>query len=174
MSEPTPPSPIASAGPPAPVGEDGVPNAQVIDGLLDQASVPLAVKASSISLGAAGLLIALVGLQNLTLVHWLGSWVVIPQLLLGVGAFGIVVAAKLVRGRSWTLAAGLASSLSLAAGGVAMFVLSTLSGILTSLGLLALAAGITALILNILGIGAFRRLITARRRLREAGYDLDL
>jgi len=134
----------------------------------------LALKSASIALAGAGLLIALLGLQNLTLIHWTGSYVMVPAALLGLGVAGIGVAAKLVRGRAWTLAAALACSGLLAFAATGFFVLSVMSGLFTLLTLMGLGAGVTAAVLTVLAIGPFRRLIDTRRKLRDHGYDLDL
>ncbi|HZS38925.1 MAG TPA: hypothetical protein VFF06_18960, partial [Polyangia bacterium] len=66
-----------------------------VNALLDEARIPLAIKAASIALGAAGLLVALFGVQNLVLVHWIDVWAVVPYVLIALGVAGIGVAAKL-------------------------------------------------------------------------------
>lgn len=145
-----------------------------VNELLDEARVPLAIKAASIALAAAGLLVGLLGLQNLTLLHWAGAYAFIPASLLLFGVIAIGVAAKLVRARSWSLMAALASAALLALGATGFFMLSTMSGVFTLLAVLGVGAGITALVMTVLAIGPFRRLLATRARLREAGYDLDL
>ena len=145
-----------------------------VNALLDEARIPLAIKAASIALGAAGLLVALFGVQNLVLVHWIDVWAVLPYVLIALGVAGIGVAAKLVRARSWTLAAGLVVSALLAASSAGFFGLSVISGVFGSLSVLAVAASVTALVLTAIAVGPFRRLAATRRKLRDAGYDLDL
>jgi hypothetical protein len=95
-----------------------------VNALLDAAHVPFAVSGAAASLAGAGLVVALLGAQNLTLVTWVGRYALAPWALLVVGATSIVVASKLMHARRWTL--------------VPMLVTAT------------------------------------RRRLRDAGFDLDL
>ncbi|HUS68387.1 MAG TPA: hypothetical protein VMZ28_27825 [Kofleriaceae bacterium] len=145
-----------------------------VNALLDEARIPMAVKAASVALAAAGLVVALLGVQNLTLVRWSGSYVFVPVALLVFGAIGIGVAAKLVRGRAWSLPAAIATAASLTLSAVGFFVLSAMAGLFTALSVLSAGAAVTALVLTLIAVGPFRQLVDTRRRLREAGYDLDL
>jgi hypothetical protein len=145
-----------------------------VNALLDEAAVPFLVKAAAVSLGAAGLLVALVGVQNVTLITWRGSWAFVPWGLVALGAAGIFVAAKLVRGRAWTLGAAVATSILLTLAAVGFFALAVSSGLFASLHILAAGAAVTALVFTVLAIAPFRRLVGVRRQLRTAGYDLDL
>ncbi|HZS37439.1 MAG TPA: hypothetical protein VFF06_11470, partial [Polyangia bacterium] len=62
----------------------------------------------------------------------------------------------------------------LAASSAGFFGLSVISGVFGSLSVLAVAASVTALVLTAIAVGPFRRLAATRRKLRDAGYDLDL
>lgn len=155
------------AAPPAPDTDE-------VNALLDAARVPFAVSAAAVALAAAGLVEALLGLQNLTLVTWVGGWSFLPWLLLVAGAAGIAVAARLMHARRGSLAAGLGAAVVLALGAIGFFVVASLSGVFTPLALLGIGGGITALVLVLLAVRPFGRLAETRRRLRAAGYDLDL
>jgi hypothetical protein len=145
-----------------------------VNALLDEAHIPFLLKAASISLGAAGLLVALVGVQNVTLIQWAGLWQVAPWGLVALGALGIFVAAKLVRGRAWTLPGAVAASIVLVLAGVGFLGLAVSSGLFASLHVMAACAAVTALVFSVLAITPFRKLLAVRRKLRSAGFDLDL
>src|SRR5262252_4244551 len=97
--------------------------------LLDQARIPTAVKGASIALGAGGLLVALVGLQNVVLVHWIGWFALVPIALLAFGVVGIAVAASLVRARAWSLNASLVLAGLLSLGCAGYFAVALVSGV---------------------------------------------
>ena len=145
-----------------------------VNALLDAAHVPFAVSGAAAALAAGGVVIGLVGAQNLTLVTWVGVYALVPWLLVALGAASIVVAAKLMHARRWTLvpALGLSSLNALAA--IGFFVLSSLSGVFSPLGLIAIAGGVVAIVFSALAVGPFRRVTATRQRLKRAGYDLDL
>ena len=105
---------------------------------------------------------------------WIGVWSAVPWALLVVGAAAVGVAAKLMHARRWTLVPALALSVLLTLGAVGFFVLCSSSGVFTPIGLLAIAGGVCAIVFTSLAIGPFRRVAATRRRLREAGFDLDL
>lgn len=153
---------------------DAATDDQAINALLDQAHIPTTVKTAAAALALTGLAAAMLGLQNLTLVQWAGAFVVGPIALLGFGAASIAVAAKLMHARSWSLAAALASSALLSLGCLGFLVLSVLSGVFSSIAVLAAAGAITALVLTLIAAGPFAGLMATRARLRDAGYDLDL
>jgi hypothetical protein len=153
---------------------DGTQESPEVNALLDAARIPLSITAASIALAGAGLVVALVGLQNMTLIRWAGTWKVLPYALLIVGAAGIAVGAKLVRARGWSLSAALVVSSLLALGATFFFMLASMSGLFTLLALIGLGAGITALVMTVLAVGPFRRLRATRVKLRDAGFDLDL
>jgi hypothetical protein len=145
-----------------------------VNALLDEARIPALVKAAAIALAAAGLTVALLGVQNLTLVHWLGAWILLPLSLVAAGALGIGVAARLVRGRRWMVQAALATAGLLIVGTLGFFVVGVLAGVYSLLSMLGFAGGIAALVLAILAVQPFQRLMATRAKLREAGFDLDL
>ena len=145
-----------------------------VNALLDRARIPVAVKGAAIANAGAGLVVALLGVQNLTLVHWLGAWLVLPLALVAVGAAGIVVGAQLVRGRRWTLTAGLAMTALLALGSLGFFVVGELAGVFSFLSVFGFGGGIAAFVLTLLAVKPFRALMDTRARLRDAGFDLDL
>jgi hypothetical protein len=142
--------------------------------LLEAAHVPLSVSAAAAALAAGGVVVGLLGAQNLTLVTWIGIYALVPWLLLALGAAAIVVAAKLMHARRWTLVPALALSALMALGAIGFFVISSLSGVFSPLGLIAIAGGVVAIVFTALAIGPFRRVTATRRRLKQAGYDLDL
>ena len=96
--------------------------------------------------------------------------------MVALGAFGpeSFVAAKLVRGRAWTLGGALASSILLTLAGVGFLGLSLSSGLFSPLMMLAACAAVIALVFSALAITPFRKLLGVRRQLRTAGFDLDL
>ena len=159
--------PPAAAAPPPTDDAD-------VNALLDAAHVPLAVSGAAAALAAGGVVVGLLGAQNLTLVTWVGVYATVPWLLLAIGAASIFVAAKLMHARSWTLVPALALSALLALGAVGFFVLSSLSGVFSPLVVIAIAGGVVAIVFSALAIGPFRRVAATRRRLKQAGYDLDL
>ena len=145
-----------------------------VNELLDQAKVPTAVKGAAIALGAGGLLVALVGLQNLVLVSWIGWFAAVPIALLALGVVGIGVAASLVRARAWSLNASLALAGLLSVGCIGYFAVALMSGVFAWLTILALGGAITALVLAILAVNPFKKLMVVRSELRYHGYDLNL
>jgi hypothetical protein len=145
-----------------------------VNALLDEARIPPLVKAAAIALAAAGLTVALLGVQNLTLVRWLGPWILLPLALVAAGALAIAVAAKLVRGRRWTVRAALATAGLLIVGTLGFFVVGVLAGVYSLLCMLGFGGGVAALVLSILAVKPFQRLMATRAQLRDAGFDLDL
>jgi len=145
-----------------------------VNALLDAAHVPLAVSAAAAALAGGGLVVALLGAQNLTLVSWVGGYALVPWALVVVGVAAIAVAAKLMHARRWTLVPALALAILLALGAIAFFVLSSTAGLFTPLGLIGIGGGVTAIVFCALAIKPFRRVAETRRRLRDAGFDLDL
>lgn len=145
-----------------------------VNALLDAAHVPLSVSAAAAALAAGGVVIGLLGAQNLTLVTWIGVYALVPWLLVALGVAAVLVAAKLMHARRWTLVPALALSSLIALGAIGFFVISSLSGVFSPLGLIAIAGGVVAIVLSAIAIGPFRRVAATRRRLKQAGYDLDL
>ena len=145
-----------------------------VNALLDAAHVPLAVSAAAAALAGAGLVVALLGLQNVTLVSWIGLYALLPWTLLLLGVAGIFVAAKLMHARRWTIAPALALAILLALGSIGFFVVASLSAVFTPLSLIGIGGGITAIVFVALAWKPFRRVADTRRRLRDAGFDLDL
>jgi hypothetical protein len=145
-----------------------------VNALLDAAHVPLAVSAAAGALAGAGLVVALMGAQNLTLITWVGVFALVPWLLVAVGAAAIFVASKLMHARSWTLWPALALSIVLALGSIAFFAVSSMSGLFSPLTILGVGGGVTAIVFVTLAIRPFGRVSATRRRLRDAGFDLDL
>ncbi len=145
-----------------------------VNALLDAAHVPLAVSAAAAALAGAGLVVALLGAQNLTLVTWVGRWALLPWLLVVVGAGAIFVAAKLMHARRWTLAPALGLAVALALASIGFFVISSAAGLFTPLSIIGVGGGVTAIVFCALAVKPFRRVVATRRRLRDAGFDLDL
>src|SRR5262249_27247582 len=145
-----------------------------VNALLDEARIPVLVKAAADALAGAGLTVALLGVQNLTLVHWLGAWILLPLGLVAAGALGIGVGTKLVRGRRWSLAAALAMAGALIASTLGFFIVGVLAGVYSLLCMFGFGGGVAALVLAILAVPPFRRLMVTRAKLRDAGFDLDL
>jgi len=145
-----------------------------VNALIDAAHVPLAVSAAAASLAGAGLVVALLGAQNLTLVTWVGSYALAPWALLAVGAASILVAAKLMHARGRTLVPMLALSVLLTLGSIGFFALSSAAGVFTPLTLIGVGGGVTAIVFAALAVAPLRRVTATRRRLRDAGFDLDL
>jgi hypothetical protein len=145
-----------------------------VNALLDAAHVPISVSAAAGALAGAGLIVALVGVQNVTLVRWVGIWALVPWSLVALGAGSVGVAAKLMRARGWTLPLGLGLAITLTLASIGFLVLAFVSGAFSPLTILAAGGGIAAIVLTTLALGPFRQVAAARRRLREAGYDLDL
>jgi hypothetical protein len=153
---------------------DATPESPDVNALLDEARIPFMLKAASIAIAGAGLTMLLNGVQNLTLVHWVGSFSTVPMVLVAIGVVAIGVAAKFVRARAWALPAGIAIAAVLALAGAGFFILSTRSGLFTMFAILGVGTTWTALVLTLLAIGPYRRLMVTRRKLRDAGYDLNL
>ncbi len=145
-----------------------------VNALLDGARVPFAVSGAAAALAAAGLVVGLVGVQNVTLVSWAGAWAAIPWSLVALGAAALAVAAKLMRARSWSLAAGLGLSIALALAAVAFLVLAFVAGAFSPLTIFAIVAAVAAVVFTALAVRPFRAVAATRRRLRDAGFDLDL
>lgn len=167
MSSATPP---AAASPPAPDSADSAD----VNALLDAARVPLAVSGAAAALAGGGLVVALIGAQNLTLVNWIGLYALVPWALLVIGAAAIFVATKLMHARGWTLVPAVALAILLAFGSIGFFVLSSAAGLFTPLSLLGIGGGVAAVVFVALAIKPLRRVAATRRRLRAVGFDLDL
>jgi len=146
---------------------------QDVNALLDEARVPTGVKLAAGALAAAGVLTALVGLQNVTLIQWRGWMMALPVVLLVVGVAAGLVAAKLARARGWSLAAGIALGGALVLSTTGFLIVSFLSGVFALLAILAVMAAIAAVILQLVSVEAFRHVAATRRKLREIGTDLD-
>jgi hypothetical protein len=142
--------------------------------LLDAIRVPFIVEAAAVALASTGLLVLLVGVQNLTLVTWLGALWLVPAALALVGVAGLAVAAKLHRARSWSLAVGLGLATLSTLSSVGFIVLSLSAGMFAPLTLLALAASIVAIVLCAIALKPFGQLMITRRKLRETGLDVDV
>src|SRR5260370_6605341 len=104
-----------------------------VNALLDEARVHVTIKGAAIAVAGTGLVVALLGVQNLTLVHWLGAWILLPLALVAVGALGIAVGAKLVRARRRTLNAALVTAALLMVGTLGFFVVGALAGVFSLL-----------------------------------------
>ena len=150
------------------------PAADDVNALLDAAHVPLAVSAASAALAGAGVAVALLGAQNLTLVSWYGAYALFPWSLIAAGAGAIFVASKLMHARRWTLWPAFALAVVLTLGSIGFFVMSSLAGLFTPLSVIGIGGGVAAIVFAALAIKPFRRVATTRRRLRDAGFDLDL
>jgi MFS family permease len=143
------------------------------DELMKAAVVPPMVVTSSIGLAFSCAAVGLVGLQNVTLVQWRFPWMVIPWALVAVAVGGLYVASKLYRGRSWTLPAALALTILMTLGAVGFLILSILSGVLSLLGGIAVPVVVLTLVLEGIAWGPFTELTARRKKMREAGFDLD-
>jgi hypothetical protein len=149
-------------------------DSDVVNSLLDAARMPTAISASAIALAASGLVTALVGVQNLTLVTWIGNYYFLPLSLVAVGVGAIFVAAKFYRARAWALVAAMVAALALTLGSIGFVVVATMSGVFSPLAIFAVGGAVAAIVLTALAIAPFRRLRATRRRLRDHGFDLDL
>ena len=159
---------------PNPAPTRGPDDSADVNALLDAAHVPLAVSAAAAALAGAGLCVALMGAQNLTLISWVGGYAVVPWLLVAAGAGAIFVAAKLMHARRWTLWPAFALAVALTLGSLAFFALSSMAGLFSPLTILGVGGGVTAIVFVTLAIRPFGRVSATRRRLRDAGFDLDL
>jgi hypothetical protein len=157
-----------------PIAETKPDDSADVNALLDAAHVPFAVSAAAASLAGAGLVVALLGAQNLTLVTWVGRYALVPWALVVVGVASIAVAAKLMHARRWTLVPMLVLSVLLTLGSIGFFALSSVAGLFTPLTIAGVGGGVTAIVFAALAVAPFRRVATTRRRLRDAGFDLDL
>lgn len=145
-----------------------------VNALLDAARVPLVVSGAAAALAGAGLVVALLGVQNVTLVSWIGVYAMLPWTLVVLGAAGIFVAAKLMHARGWTLVPAFALAILMTAGAIGFFVVASMSSVFTPLSVIAVGGAITAIVFCALAVKPFRRVAATRRRLRDAGFDLDL
>jgi hypothetical protein len=143
------------------------------DELMKAALVPPMVVTASIGLALSCAAVGLVGLQNVTLVQWRFPWMAIPWTLVAVAVAGLYVASKLYRGRSWTLPAALAVSILMALGSIGFLVLSIFNGVLSLLGAIAVPTVVVTLVLEGIAWPSFQELTRMRKKMREAGFDLD-
>jgi len=144
-----------------------------VNALLDEGRVPAAVKAAGIALAGAAVLVTLTGLQTALIIRWEGLQVLLPLLLLAAGIGSGLVASSLVKGRAWTLVWSLVASIGMTVITFTFFVMSMMSGLVTLLGFLGLGGAAASVVLVALSIGAFKKLVEVRKKLRAAGYDLD-
>ena len=142
--------------------------------LLKAAQVPQMVITATIALAFTALGVGLVGVQNLTLVQWRPPWNLFPWVLTALGAACVVVAAKLHRARAWTLPVALPLTIVTALAVVGFFIFALLSGVFSLLGVIAAPIAVLTVVLEGLALAPFRELIALRRKLKQAGYDLDL
>lgn len=145
-----------------------------LNALFDEARVPQSVKGAAAAVAGSGLVVALMGVQNLVLVHWLGLWMLVPIALVLVGSAGVGIGARLLRARRGSLQAGLAASIVIIVASLGFLVLGVFSGVFSMFSLFGFGGGITALVLSILALKPFERLMSTRRKLKQAGFDLDL
>jgi predicted Co/Zn/Cd cation transporter (cation efflux family) len=145
-----------------------------IDMLLDQIHVPFAVQGAALTLAIEGLLVLALGIQNLVMIHWRGSYAFVPLAMTVAGVGAIVLAVKLMRARPWAYGAALAAGIVLLVGTGVWFLVMIFSGLISALGLLTVGAGLVATLFLVVAMGPFARVTGARRRLRRAGVDVDM
>lgn len=145
-----------------------------LDALLDQIHVPKEVRAAGAALLLEAAFVGLFALQNLVFVRWFGWYGYVP-----VALFGPVVAAGfagmgLVRARPWSLRAAIASGGLLLVADATWVALIYRSGIVSLLGIATAGGGVLAFLFVLSAARPFARVASVRRRLRDAGYDVDL
>src|SRR4051812_13766568 len=145
--------------------QDSADDTADVNALLDAAHVPFAVSAAAASLAGAGLVVGLLGVQNVTLVNWIGLYATMPWALVAIGAASIFVAAKLMHARRWTLVPALALSMLLTIGSIGFFVVASMAAVFTPLSLIGIGGGVTAIVFSALAVKPFRRVAATRRRL---------
>ncbi len=149
-------------------------NPEDIDALLDQIQVPKEVRAAGAALLLAAAFVGLFALQNLVFVHWFGWYGCVPVALLLPVVAAALAGVGLVRARPWSLRAALASSGLLLVADGAWVILIYRSGIVSPLGIASAGGGALALLFVLAAARPFAKVAAVRRRLREAGYDVDL
>ncbi len=145
-----------------------------IDALLDQIGVPKEVRAAGAALLLEAAFVGLFAVQNLAFVRWYGWYGYVPIALLVPVVASAVAGVGLVRARAWSLRAALAAGGVLLAADAAWVVLLYDGGIVSPLGIATVAGGLLAFLFVLSAARPFARVASVRRRLRQAGYDVDL
>ncbi len=141
--------------------------------LLDEIKVPVPVQGAALTLGLQGLLLIALALQHLVFAGGRGIWGIAAVVLVVVGVAAAAIAVKLYRARAWAWGTALGLAVITVLGSGAWFVVMVLAGVISLLALATVGGAlVTTLFVAVTG-GAFNRVITARRRLREAGWDVD-
>ena len=154
-----------AAPPPAPESDDDPAAA---------AGRPALVSAAAVALGVEGLLVALLGLQNLTLVQWHPPYdkLVHGLILLGAVTIGAAVAVSRVGLRRHGLAIALAGLL--VAVTLAWLGWSFWSGVLSPLAVAVVTGAVVALVLLAVSLPHCRRTALARAALEREGIQFNL
>ncbi len=145
-----------------------------IDALLDQIAVPKEVRAAGAALLLEAAFVGLFAVQNLAFVHWYGWYGYVPVALLAPVVAAVLAGVGLVRARPWSLrAATVSGGLLLAADATWVYLIYD-SGIVSPLGIATAVGGLLAFLFVLSAARPFAKVASVRRRLREAGYDVDL
>lgn len=119
---------------------------------------------------AAAALCAVLGfLTTLVGVQFLGAIAVIPYAMIGIGAFGVFVAAKIYRVNGWAALAGTILGALLAIGMLVWIVLSAGYGVVSVLSLLVPIFAVLTAVFCAIAIGPCMKGSRARRDLRRVG-----
>lgn len=145
------------------------PDADIAD-----AMTPVSAKAGGGVVLFAGVNFSLMALQTLALVTMRGVWIVMPILLLVVGAALMVAGVALFRARGWSpllalIVSGVAALLSLT-----WLVVTVLSGIFGFFALGAPALALAGVVVGAVNMAPVRRVSEARMRLAASGLHFGL
>jgi hypothetical protein len=147
---------------------------QEIDALLDQIKVPSAVRLAGGILAVEALFVALFAFQSVALITWRGNLWMAPAALFAPALAALVAAVGLTRARQWSLKAALLAGAVLLVADGAWLLLMFSSGVFSLLGIATVGGCLVSLLFAFLAMEPFAQVAAARRKLREAGYDVDL
>jgi hypothetical protein len=145
-----------------------------IDDDLVQIASPIIAQAAAVVLGFEGLLLLVMGFQNVMFVGWLGWIKFVPGAMFVLGVFTIVVAFMFGKVRTWAVwtAVILAAFLLLAA--PTWLVISLFCGVFSLSSFMTAGCSPISLALVLAAVGNCLRVAAARRRLRERGMELGI
>jgi hypothetical protein len=151
--------------------DDGI--ATDVDRELEAIELTTITKAAILLVAATSALLVLAAIQLFGVLRLRGVYRAAPYVMLLLGTGGFVLAVKVYKQRVWaTLTATVASAVVAMAMGI-WFVIASLGGFISLLGLITPVLAVVAAVFAGLSIGPSKRTAAARRRLAASGLDVD-
>ena len=152
---------------------DDQPATADVDAEIKALELSAMTKAAILLVAATGALLVLAAIQLFGVLRLRGLLRLAPYAMLLVGVGGVMVAVKVYKQRVW---AALMATVGAAVVALAMgvwFVIASLGGFISFLGLLTPIVAVVAAVFAALAIAPCKRTAAARRRLAANGLDMD-